>query len=139
MLTITRRLEIDAGHRLVNHESKCKNVHGHRYVFEVEVRGELDQVGRVIDYGVIKSTLGGWLDSHWDHGFIAEDGDPLVETLLRYGMKVFVLNAPPTAENIAKYFFGIASGLMQQSGITVVSVTVHETPNCKAIYNGPPA
>lgn len=82
MRTITRRLEIDAGHRLMNHESKCRNVHGHRYVFEVTVGAEnLDGSGRVIDFGVVKQELGGWLDEHWDHGFIYQRGDPVGEAM----------------------------------------------------------
>ena len=32
---ITRKLEFDAGHRVMNHESKCATCHGHRYVLEV--------------------------------------------------------------------------------------------------------
>ena len=31
MLTITRKLEFDAGHRIPDHNSQCRNLHGHRY------------------------------------------------------------------------------------------------------------
>ena len=62
MVRITRRLEIDSGHRLMKHEGKCRNYHGHRYVFEATVEGPgLDEVGRIVDFSVIKERLGGWL------------------------------------------------------------------------------
>ncbi len=34
MITCTRRIEFDAAHRILNHESKCKMLHGHRYAIE---------------------------------------------------------------------------------------------------------
>jgi 6-pyruvoyltetrahydropterin/6-carboxytetrahydropterin synthase len=134
MVTITRRLEIDAGHRLLEHEGKCKNYHGHRYVFEVTVTApELDSVGRVIDFSVVKEGFGGWLDKYWDHGMILESEDPLFIVLDRMGMKCFALPTPPTAENLAGYAYGVAQMTLPKM-ITVVRMRVYETPNCWADY-----
>lgn len=133
MITITRRLEIDTGHRLMGHESKCRNVHGHRYVFEVEVSApELDKVGRVIDFSVIKTELGGWLDEHWDHAFIYQKGDPIEAFLKAEDQRHFMMLVPPTAENIGALFKGVAQDLMTPHGIKVNSIRVWETPNCVA-------
>ena len=41
MLTITKRLEFDAGHRIPQHKSQCRNLHGHRYALEITLEGEL--------------------------------------------------------------------------------------------------
>jgi len=38
-LTITRRLEFDAGHRIPHHAGKCCHLHGHRYAIELTVSG----------------------------------------------------------------------------------------------------
>ena len=133
MMQITRRLEIDAGHRLLKHAGKCRHVHGHRFVFDVTVSAEqLDEVGRIIDFGEVKRILGGWLDEHWDHGFILTADDPLREFLQTHELKHYVLPWAPTAENIATYFFKQARDLMRQVGIDVVTVRVWETPNCWA-------
>ena len=35
MISVTRRLEFDAGHRIPDHRSQCRNLHGHRYVLEI--------------------------------------------------------------------------------------------------------
>ena len=40
-MEITTRMEFDAGHRIPNHKSVCKNLHGHRYAIEVTVKGEI--------------------------------------------------------------------------------------------------
>ena len=84
MITVTRRLEWDAMHRIPLHESKCKAFHGHRYVAEITCTAEgLDQLGRVIDFGVIKGIVGRWIDERWDHTAILmrNDPDPAVPVL----------------------------------------------------------
>ena len=40
-MEITTRMEFDSGHRIPNHKSVCKNLHGHRYAIEVTVKGEI--------------------------------------------------------------------------------------------------
>jgi len=136
MLTITRRIEFDAGHRLINHESKCRNVHGHRYVALITVRApELDAVGRIIDFGKVKELVGGWVDHHWDHGFICQGTYALEETMIEEGLKVYPLGNPPTAENMSKYLFDVATELLVPLGIEVHHVRLYETPNCHADYN----
>jgi len=129
-ITITRRLEIDMGHRLMGHESKCRHPHGHRYAFMVTVSAkELDKVGLVIDFGVIKSELGGWLDEHWDHAFMYQNGDPIGDFLDVHDHRRFMVTVPPTAENIAEIFLNVARDLMHPHGIEVEKVVCWETPN----------
>ena len=50
--TCTRRIEFDAAHRVMEHESKCRHLHGHRYAIEATfaqpvekraMRAQLDQ------------------------------------------------------------------------------------------------
>ena len=135
MISITRRLEIDAGHRLVNHEGKCRHLHGHRYVFQVTCTAdELDDVGRVIDFGVIKTKVGNWLDAFLDHGMILQRGDPLAEVLAEADQKVFMMDEPPTAENLAKLVWDRADQILCNYPINVLKVRCHETPNCYADF-----
>ena len=39
--TIRRYVETDTGHRVPNHKSKCRHLHGHRYRFEAEIEGDV--------------------------------------------------------------------------------------------------
>lgn len=132
--TITRVLEIDAGHRLLRHEGKCRNYHGHRYVWHITCGSNvLDNVGRVIDFSVVKELVGGWLDEHFDHGMILQQGDPMLPLLVETGCKHFVVEFSPTSENLAAYVKGIATDLLSPHGVEVISVTCFETPNCFSI------
>ena len=135
-ITITRRLEIDAGHRLLKHEGKCRNYHGHRYIFEITVRArELDDVGRVIDFSEVKRLVGGWLDENWDHGMILQQGDPLIPLLQELKLKHAVYVTSPTAENLTEHLFNVACNLgLFDQGIQIVGVRCFETPNCSAEY-----
>jgi 6-pyruvoyltetrahydropterin/6-carboxytetrahydropterin synthase len=82
MPRITRRMEFDAGHRILGHESKCAHLHGHRYVVHLTVETPtLDNLGRVVDFSVIKTIVGGWLDEHWDHNMLLNSDDPLLKTI----------------------------------------------------------
>lgn len=133
---IIRRLEFDAGHRLQNHEGKCKNMHGHRYVAHVEVSSDLlDGCGRVIDFSAVKEIVGGWIDEHWDHSFIVERSDCwAIDALSGLGSSHFVMGAAPTAENMSKHLFDVASALLLDHGVRVTGVVLWETPNCCAVY-----
>lgn len=136
MRRITRRLEIDAGHRLLKHESKCKNLHGHRYAFEVTVGAEaLDGVGRVIDFGAIKQHLGLWLDDNLDHAFIVQESDPLLDWLILHEQKHFVVPVPPTAENLSELVHSEAVRLLEPLGIVVLNVRCWETPTSYADFS----
>jgi 6-pyruvoyltetrahydropterin/6-carboxytetrahydropterin synthase len=135
MICITRKFEIDMGHRLVKHESKCRNAHGHRYVIELRLSApELDDVGRVIDFGVVKSVFGTYLDNVYDHGFMAQEGDPLIPAFEAENQKLIVVPFSPSVEHLAKHWFDAARTLLNTSGVTVIGIKVFETPNCSAEY-----
>ncbi len=80
--TVTRRLEIDAGHRVMTHGSKCRHLHGHRFVIEAECRAGVhglhvsgEQSDMVIDFGFLAEALAREVEAPCDHGFIAAAGD----------------------------------------------------------------
>ena len=140
-VTVTRKLEFDAAHRLLNHEGKCRHLHGHRYVAEITcVADELDSVGRVIDFSVIKRLVGGWIDENWDHNIILNTEDPLLNLPMKLNGAIFARKEPavvtfnPTAENMAKSLYNLSKRLLRQHGVNVVSIKLWETPNCFAIY-----
>ncbi|MGE5547152.1 MAG: 6-carboxytetrahydropterin synthase [Solirubrobacterales bacterium] len=77
---VTRRIEIDAGHRIMTHGSKCRHVHGHRYAVEAvcEAAGlhqDGEQTDMVVDFGFLKEEMLKAVDEPCDHGFIAALAD----------------------------------------------------------------
>ena len=139
MITCTRRIEWDAMHRIPRHESKCRAFHGHRYAAEITCHIDaLDELGRVIDFGVVKQKVGGWVDENWDHTAILLRGDPdpvaqaVAESNARYGRPVYWLDTSPTAENIVAELARVAQELLADSGVTVTRIRLWETPNGSA-------
>lgn len=137
MITCVRRICFDAGHRVLRHESKCAHLHGHSYkAFFHAAADELDSVGRIIDFGVLKQKLGGWIDDHWDHGFIYnQEDEEVAEIYEKYlpGHKHFVLPYNPTAENMARYLLEVVGPeQLEGIGVRLVKVVLWETENCFA-------
>ena len=131
----TRRLEFDSAHRVMRHESKCKNLHGHRYVVEITAAGALDSLGRVIDFSVLKTAVGSWIDRNWDHGCIGNLEDKHLIALCRANdWKCYLMPNNPTAENMASHLFEVANHILEGSGVCVSHVRLYETPNCWADF-----
>jgi 6-pyruvoyltetrahydropterin/6-carboxytetrahydropterin synthase len=118
-----RPIRLSAGHRLMHHDGKCSRPHGHNYEITVRLRGELTDEGWVVDKGAVTDVL-----DRWDHRFLLERGDPLVEAFEESGdgESVVVLDHPPTAEVMAAV---LEDRLADQLPDTVseVAVTVRET------------
>lgn len=140
MVTATRRLEWDAAHRVMRHESKCATLHGHRYAAEIEVvahHGGLDALGRVIDFGAIKELVGAFIDEHWDHTTMVNQEDlDLIAFCAKDAVagkrRPYVIAGEPTAERIAIELGRVASELLAPRGIAVTRVRIWETPSCFA-------
>jgi 6-pyruvoyltetrahydropterin/6-carboxytetrahydropterin synthase len=134
MMQAVRRLQFCAGHRLLNHEGKCRHVHGHNYValFYAEA-DHLDALGRVIDFSVLKEKIGGWIEEHWDHSFIYfTQDDQMAHALDVAESKCFALFENPTAENLASYLLErVCPLVLESTGVRVVKVELWETENCK--------
>ncbi len=136
-VSITREFTIDAGHRVFNHEGKCRSIHGHRYVFEVTCTAPaLDALGRVIDFSVIKELVGEWLEINWDHAMILWELDPIISAWgpngALHGHKVYSIPANPTIENLCRYLVDVVNHLLKNTEIRVVSIKGHETAKCSA-------
>jgi len=140
-IRITRRLEFDAGHRIPDHGSQCRHLHGHRYAIEVTVEGPVHHApgradnGMVLDFADVKTLLRETIVDPWDHAFLVWRDDAVVRAMLDAipGHKTVVLDRVPTAENLAACAFElIAAALTQRFGeaLTLVRVRLYETPNC---------
>ena len=132
-----RRIQFCSGHRVLGHEGRCAHLHGHNYVaFFHAVADQLDTVGRVIDFGMLKQKLGTWVDEHWDHGFVYNREDEEVAAIfadLAVDHKHFALPDNPTAENLARYLLEVVGPQqLAGTGVQLVKVVLWETENCFA-------
>lgn len=139
-MQITRRLEFDAGHRIPNHASQCKHLHGHRYAIEITLSGDVitadgvSEQGMVMDFSDVKRIAKEQLVDAWDHAFLVYRGDKAVLDFLNTvpGHKTVVMDTIPTAENLALIAFDILNGAYRdtyRNHLRLERVRIFETPN----------
>ena len=137
---ITRRLEFDAGHRIPNHNSQCKHLHGHRYTIEITLSGDIitaegvSEQGMVMDFSDVKHIAKEQVVDAWDHAFLVYRGDKAVLDFLNSlpNHKTVVLEVIPTAENLAKVAFGLLLNAYRDTygnHLKLERVRLYETPN----------
>jgi len=150
-MIISKEIQFDAGHRVPNHHSKCKNPHGHRYrvvavlqsTAKIHAEGS-SQEGMVMDFGFIKELLTTHIHDELDHGFIVYEKDKVLMDRLQPGdntepddWNVIPFPYVPTAENIAKWSFKELKELVEERSdgcAFLLSIEVWETPTSMATY-----
>lgn len=145
--SITKIVEWDMGHRVPNHKSKCRNMHGHRYRAEITIGGELCDIagdsseGMVIDFGDIKQIMMEEVHDVLDHGFMHYSKDELCKTAFdavkEHDQKIIVVPFIPTAENLAGWIWQKIEGRLEKDYncmLHVIRVRLYETPNSWADY-----
>lgn len=143
MLTITRKLEFDAGHRIPDHKSQCRNLHGHRYTLLITLAGAVvdedgqSDNGMIMDFSDIKALAKTHLVDLWDHAFLVYKNDTAVRQFLDSmpDHKTVVLDRIPTVENLASAAFDILKNVYRDrygTGLSLSKITLYETPNCWA-------
>jgi len=132
--TVTVKVYFEAAHRLHNPQKsdewnrkvfgKCNNRHGHghNYVIEASVRGEVDpDSGYLIDMKDLKDVLNTAVVADVDHRHLNIEV-PWLEGVI------------PSAENLARVFFERVAPRLPE-GIELTALTVHETDRNSATYS----
>lgn len=139
-MQITTRLEFDAGHRIPDHKSQCRNLHGHRYAIEITLSGDIIQQdhasenGMVMDFSDVKKIVRETVVDVWDHAFIVYEGDQVVLDFLSSlpNHKTVIFPTIPTAENMASEAFRLLKAQYKDvygNHLTLERVRLYETPN----------
>lgn len=136
MIYVTRRETFSAAHRLFNPNfsdekneavyDKCNNPngHGHNYVLEVVVAGEIDpQTGYVIDLKILKEIIRENVVKVLDHKNLNVDVK-------------FLEGIIPTSENIAVAIFNQLKNYLELPNAKLHAVVLRETENNLVTYYG---
>ncbi|MGA2668852.1 MAG: 6-pyruvoyl tetrahydropterin synthase family protein [Ignavibacteria bacterium] len=131
-MKIAKEFSWEMGHRLPFHEGLCRNIHGHSYKMVVELIGEVNKSGMIIDFydlgKVIKPII-----ENYDHSFLCWENDkPLREFLEKYDMKRVIVSYQATVENICNDLIQVIyKGLKKLEGYNFerLIVKIFETPN----------
>jgi len=144
-MKIVKIIQWDMGHRVLNHRSVCKGIHGHRYKAEICLEGELivdsgsSEEGMVIDFSDIKKIAQKFIQNKLDHGFMVWDQDDELLDFFKHskGHKLVIVPFTPTAENVAAYIFQKLKNEFSdkfKTGLHLHSVKLWETPSSYALY-----
>ena len=121
MYELTVRSAFEAAHFIDGYAGKCSRLHGHNWIIEAVVRGEeLDNLGMLIDFKILKAELNKVLDE-FDHRFLNV-------------LKIFA-EENPTAENLArKIYKKLAAAEIFSGAAKLYAVKVFESPNSCVTY-----
>lgn len=143
-MLVTKTIQIDMGHRVPNHKSKCKNLHGHRYVIEVGVDDNVilekgvSNEGMVIDFGDLKEIMMTMIHDIYDHSFVMSTEDNLKKIFLKLveqeQQKIVFVPFVPTAENLSKHWYKTIEKKLLEKKIKLKYIKVWETPSSTATY-----
>jgi 6-pyruvoyltetrahydropterin/6-carboxytetrahydropterin synthase len=135
MVSITRKAEFSASHRLANPDwSDEKNyeifgdeskTHGHNYVLEVTVSGPVHPShGMIMDLKELKEILNREVVEPWDHRHLNHEAPPFDRVV-------------PTAENLAVEIWNRLEPAVAGGGRRLHGVRLYETPDLYVDYAGP--
>ena len=139
---MTRKYEMDAGHRVMHERVKCHNFHGHRYVADLEFGyDEMHSIGYALDFKEVKRVACAYFDKRFDHGMILNPHDEdMINVCLKHGTKIHLMNlmgkgeyCNHSAENIVKELFFACTKLIDDPNncnLHTHHIRLYETPNC---------
>ncbi len=128
MTRIAKEYRWEMGHRLVFHEGLCRNIHGHSYCLRIQLEGEVDSNGMIMDFFEL-STIVEPIINELDHAFLCDESDAtMIEFFLNNPMKVVMVPFVTTAENICSWLVDrIMESVKDNTRIHSISARLNET------------
>lgn len=112
----------ESAHRTLSDSGKCVRLHGHNWKVEIEITGNPNDDGYIVDFKELKNVI-----KLMDHKVLLKEDDPLLELLWKNPEQVYTLKNEPTCENLSKH---IAEDLIPKNkNIEVILVRVWENDN----------
>lgn len=131
MYVITKEIYFCYGHRLMHHQGKCRNLHGHSVKASISIRSEqLNQQAMVCDFADVKDCVAAFIDDVLDHNFLVHKDDPIIPALEANQERFLALDEHPTAEVLSKMIYQY----VKQHGFDVDQVVLWETASANACY-----
>ena len=128
---VVKTIDFCYGHRLLDYEGKCRHLHGHNGLLEVEIESDsLDHRGMVMDFNELRGVVKDWVDRNLDHKMLLHKDDPVAGFLSEMGEPFYPMDDNPTAENILKHIYR----QIRKEGLMVSEMRLWETPSSYASY-----
>ena len=140
-MVIRKTFKSETAHCLKNpYSDRCKNLHGHHYLYEVFLQSDIcDDGGMVTDFGFVKKYISYVFDS-FDHAVVINKNRP--EEFKQFFKdnfgRVIITPWESTAELQSLYFYMMCNKVVEylnkfnlwengETGVTIRKVRVHET------------
>ena len=131
MYIITKEVYFCYGHRLMNHQGKCRNLHGHSVKASISIKNTtLNNDGMVCDFSDIRECVDAFVDEYLDHNFLLHENDPIIPALIANNERYLAIPEHPTAEVISKMIYDY----IKKAGFNVAQVVLWETSSASACY-----
>ena len=128
---VTKTVDFCYGHRLMEYDGKCRNLHGHNGLLEVDLEADsLDNLGMVMDFTKVKDIVKSWVDENLDHKMLLRRDDPVAPLLRNLGEPFYLMDDNPTAENIAMHIYH----QVHSQGLKVAEIRLWESSTSYATY-----
>jgi 6-pyruvoyltetrahydropterin/6-carboxytetrahydropterin synthase len=113
-MLITKKFSFDSAHKLINYKGKCQFLHGHTYLLNVTLKGNVDKKsGMVFDFSAIKMIVEKKVLDILDHSYIND------------------IIKQPTAENMAVWIWEHL-----EKDLPIYKIELWETPDSYVTYYG---
>ena len=125
----------EMSHRLPFHNGLCSNIHGHSYKMRVELVGELDSNGMLIDfYDIDKIVLP--IIKEFDHSIVINSNDTkVIDFMKENNFRHNVIDFTSTSEHLAIHFANLfKAGFAYYPNIQILRVRIYETYDAFAEY-----
>lgn len=142
-MIITRKGNFDSMHRIMDHPSKCAAIHGHTYLYEIQIDTTVGDIGYGIDFADVKTILQYYIDGYLDHGAILNPADvDIIQLCESMKSKHYIMKTlrssqnymNPSAENISREMYYVLHILFKRQNIIgyngINNIRLYETPNC---------
>ena len=128
MVVIKTEAAFEAAHRQLGDPGKCSFLHGHNWVVEFVLEGNVtNKVGYLIDFKDLKDMV-----ERYDHRVLLIEDDLLATVLEEQQQRVYRLPLNPTCENIAKLLLDEVRLRTRNQVVDFISVTVWENDKSMA-------
>lgn len=141
-LTIARTFSLEMAHVLENHPGKCRNIHGHSYVMEVELSGALCKQkghpaeGMLMDYKDLKTLVHQEILEPFDHALLVHKEAALAPVVSQSAFgKTLLLDFRPTCENLTAHFAQKIVKILPD-GVMLYRLRLYETAQSYAQWHG---
>jgi len=128
MIKIGKEYRWEMSHHLQFYDGLCKNIHGHSYKMIIELEGEIDKNGIVLDFFKIDEIVKPILNEY-DHCFAINSNDNEIrDFLINNNFKIVDLDFNPTSENLSRHFANLLKDKFAEfSNLYFLTVRIYET------------